>query len=268
MQVWSISSGSSGNCYLVREGGGLVVLEAGVTAARVESEIVRLGFATSQVAAVVVSHEHADHWSSALALARRFAVPLLCSPGTWQEAGAGSRRVEHAALVPGRPVTIGSLSVEAFPLSHDAREPIGFVVTSPGAVLCMATDMGTVTEDVLERARQADLVIVEANHDVRMLVEGPYPAHLKARILGERGHLSNEAAAQSIVGMAAGRPRHFWLAHLSRTNNSPRVALSSVETVLRREGVDHVNVGVALRDRRSLFWDSEGRLEQLPLFSV
>ena len=268
MQVWSLSSGSSGNCYLVREGGHLVVLDAGVAAARVEREIVGLGFAPSQVAAVVVSHEHADHWSSALALARRFAAPLLCSRGTWREAGPRSRDVEHAPLVPGLPVAIGSLSVEAFPLPHDAQEPVGFVLRSPGAVVCVATDMGTVTEEVLERARQADLVIVEANHDLRMLVDGPYPAHLKARILGERGHISNEAAAQSIAGMVTGRPRQFWLAHLSQVNNSPRLALSSVEAVLRREGVDHVGVGVALRDRRSLFWDSEGKLEQLPLFSV
>ncbi len=270
MQVWSLSSGSSGNCYLVREGGSSILLEGGLGVARVEQELERLGLAFSEVAAVVASHEHADHWSSAIALARRMQAPLLCSAGTWDAGGGRSAAVSHVLVAAGRPVSVGPLLVEPFALPHDAREPLGFVIRSRWAAVCLATDMGTATEEVVERARSTDLVILESNHAVEMVARGPYPAALKARILGDRGHLSNEAAARALVSICGGKPRHFWLAHLSRVNNSPRLALSTVREVLRREGLSHVRVSVALRDRRSLFWDSQGdgAPVQLPLFEL
>lgn len=265
MQVWALSSGSSGNCYLVRDGSSLLLLEAGLGVRKVEGELARLGFPTSGLSAILASHEHVDHWQAAVPLARRLRVPLVCTPGSWQAGSNGTHSSLHLPLPAGHAVEIGELSVEAFAVPHDAREPVGFLIRSPSATLCLATDMGALTQEVVERAGAADLVIVEANHDVEMLVRGPYPAPLKARILGDRGHLSNEEAARGIVRMASGRPRSFWLAHLSHTNNSPRVALSSVQRVLRSEGLGDLKVDVALRNRRSLFWDSEGELVQLRL---
>lgn len=266
MQVWSLSSGSSGNCYLVREGDSLLLLEAGIGVARVARELSCLGFPLSQLSAILVGHEHVDHWRSATALARRLRIPLVCTPGSWQAGGSGTPPAGLQLLRAGSRLTVGGLTVEAFPVPHDACEPVGFVLSSARASICLATDMGRATEQIVERALLADLVILEANHDVEMLVTGPYPAHLKARILGDRGHLSNEDAARAVVRMARGRPRDFWLAHLSRTNNSPRIALSAVLAALRREGLADLRVSVALRDRKSLYWDSERSLEQLPLW--
>ncbi len=265
MQVWSLSSGSSGNCYLVREGSTLLLLEAGVGVRRIQRELAQLGFSTADLSAVLASHEHVDHWRSAAALSRRLQVPLVCTSGSWRAAGDGST-VPVLPLGAGESLTLGDMVVEPFSVSHDARDPVGFLLRSPGGTLCLATDMGLMTEEVVERARGADLVILEANHDVEMLVRGPYPARLKARILGDRGHLSNEEAARTIVRIARGRPRRFWLAHLSDTNNSPRVALATVQAVLRREGLEGLKVDVALRDQRSLAWDSEGEAAQLRLF--
>ncbi len=264
MRVWSLSSGSSGNCYLVQEGRSLLLLEAGVGVRRIQRELASLGFSTSDLTAVLVTHEHVDHWRSAVALARRNQFPVVCSEGSW--VAAGEDRTPTLPVRPGNSETLGEITVEPFSLSHDAREPVGFVLRSQGASLCLATDTGRMTDEIFERASGVDLVILEANHDVEMLVRGPYPAYLKKRILGDRGHLSNEEAGRTIARLAQRGPRRFWLAHLSDTNNSPGVALKSVQAVLRREGVEQPRVDVALRDCRSLAWDSEGDAAQLRLF--
>jgi phosphoribosyl 1,2-cyclic phosphodiesterase len=132
--------------------------------------------------------------------------------------------------------------------------------------MLLATDMGAATEEVVERARESHLVVLESNHDVDMLKRGPYPAYLKTRILGERGHLSYEDAAKAIARIADGRRPRFWLAHLSRTNNTPRLALAAVQDLLGRANLNGLEIAVALRDRRSLSWDSDDSLEQLSLF--
>lgn len=267
MQVWSLSSGSSGNCYLVREGNTLLLMEAGLSVRRIELDLLQLGISPAQISAVLVSHEHSDHWMSALSLGRRLRIPVVCTPGTWKAGGGlNADSCDHVPLAPGGSLRVGALTVDAFSLPHDAQEPAGFLLRSRSASAIMATDMGFATEEVIQFASHSDLVILESNHDVEMLVRGPYPAHLKKRILGERGHLSNADAARAIATTANGRQRHIWLAHLSHTNNSPRVALSSVQTSLRAEGLGHLNVSVALRDRRSLSWDSDAAMTQLPLF--
>lgn len=265
MKVWSLSSGSTGNCYLVQERGSLLLLEAGVGVRRIQRELASLGFTTSDLSAVLASHEHVDHWRSAVALARRHRFPVVCSEGSWKAAGEGAE-VPMLTVKAGGSVVLGDITVEPFSLSHDARQPVGFVLRSDRATLCLATDTGRMTEEIVERALDADLVILEANHDVDMLVRGPYPAHLKRRILGDRGHLSNEEAGRTMVRLARGRPTRFWLAHLSDTNNSPRVALQAVQAELRREGLDGLRVEVALRDCRSLAWDSQMDEAQLRLF--
>ncbi len=266
MQIWSLSSGSSGNCYLLREGDSLLVVEAGLSALRVVREIEQLGLHHCGVAGVVVTHEHSDHVSSAMTLASRLKAPLYCSSGTRMGMEEGRRPVEWFPLKAGCSLPVGALCIEPFPLPHDAREPVGLVIRAEGAAVCLATDMGSPTEEMIEAASGADLVILEANHDPQMLARGPYPAKLKARIRGEHGHLSNLEAADSIVRMARGRPESFWLAHLSDTNNSPGVALSSVRGVLKREGLGNLRVEVAQRNRRSLHWDSASQLRQLALF--
>jgi phosphoribosyl 1,2-cyclic phosphodiesterase len=267
MQVWSLSSGSSGNCYLVREQDTLILLEAGLGIRRIEHELSRLGILPAQLKAIVVSHEHTDHWASALRLGRRLKVPVVCTPGTW-EAGGGQNAdsCEYLEIVAGRTVQVGGVAVEAFSLPHDAREPAGFILRSGASSVLLATDMGFAGPEVIGLAREADLVILESNHDVNMLLRGPYPARLKTRILGDHGHLSNEGAARAIVDISNGRQHQFWLAHLSHANNTPRLALVSVQEILRREGLGDLSVSVALRDQRSLFWDSDSAVAQLRLF--
>jgi len=167
MQVWSLSSGSSGNCYLVREGATHVLVDAGLPLRRIEFELLQLNVSPARLSAILVTHEHTDHWSSAIALGRRLRVPVVCSAGTW-EAGGGlsSTGCEHVTMAEGRCLTVGSLSVEGFRLPHDAREPLGFSLRSRSAVMLLSSYMWSATEEVVERAREADLVILESNHDV------------------------------------------------------------------------------------------------------
>jgi phosphoribosyl 1,2-cyclic phosphodiesterase len=267
MKIWSLASGSSGNCYLIQDKQTLVLLDAGISARRILQELARLGLGPSSLSAVLVTHEHMDHWGSAASLSRRAGIPLICTAGTAEAGQNGSKTIPFQPIRPGGALAVGSLSVEAFSIPHDAREPVGFLLRSGHTSICAATDIGVVTDEILEYSRAADLVILESNHDEAMVVRGPYPLRLKERILGRFGHLSNRAAGEAIVQIAAGRPGHFWLAHLSGTNNSPGLALGSVRDVMRRDGVEPLMVSVALRDRRSLFWDSEAvPLEQLSLF--
>lgn len=267
MQVWSLSSGSSGNCYLVKEGNTLILLEAGLGLRRIEFELLQLNVSPAQLSAILVSHEHTDHWASAVAMGRRLQIPVVCSEGTWAAGGGpAAERCDHVPLGAGSSIRLGEIGVDAFELPHDAKEPTGFFIESRTGSALLATDMGFATSEVIDRARDADLVILESNHDVDMVVRGPYPAHLKTRILSDRGHLSNDDAARAIALIANGRRSRFWLAHLSHTNNSPRLALSSVTDHLRGEGLSRLDVAVALRDRRSLHWDSDETFTQLPLF--
>ena len=269
MKVWSIASGSSGNCYLIQHGESLVLMEAGISARRVGHEMARLGFSPSSLTAILVSHEHSDHWLSAGALSRRFRIPVVCTAGTYEAGNRGGPALTWEPIAAGQSLRLGDFRLDAFGTPHDAREPVGFFLQVDGASLCLATDVGTMTEEVLEHAGRADLVIIESNHDVDMLMRGPYPRTLKQRILGPRGHLSNSAAADAIVQMAGACPSQFWLAHLSHVNNSPSAALDSAMVAVRRAGLKSLSLAVALRDRYSLFWDSERvaeRYEQLPLF--
>ncbi|HZK67018.1 MAG TPA: MBL fold metallo-hydrolase [Chloroflexota bacterium] len=267
VRMWSLSSGSSGNCYLLKEGNNLLLLEAGINMARIQKEMAHLGAALSQLIGVVVTHEHGDHWQSACPLSRKLKVPLVCSPGTLEAGQSSGPAADAVAVRGGGETQIGPFRIQAFSQPHDARESLGFVVHAGGSSICLATDMGAATGEMVEHARRSDLVILEANHDVDMLTRGPYPAYLKSRILGDRGHLSNEAAGEALIKIADGRPRDFWLAHLSNTNNTPKRAMASVQQLLRKQGLGQVRVSVALRDQRSLTWDSEfSQLEQLPLF--
>jgi phosphoribosyl 1,2-cyclic phosphodiesterase len=148
---------------------------------------------------------------------------------------------------------------------HDAAETVGYLITCEGRSVCLATDVGHISSDVLCALRGADLIVLEANHDCEMLRNGPYPAMLKRRIAGSHGHLSNPEAAEALIEAATGRPQWVWLAHLSAVNNTPPLALRTVISTLQEAGVRTMNVSVAQRDRPSVTWSSDSACCQLPL---
>lgn len=263
MRVVALASGSSGNATLVTAGDVKVLIDAGLPTRALECSLHQLGVSPRELAAVFLTHEHGDHVAAAGVIARRYSVPVVANEHTLRAADLG--RIDGQLLPTGGSIKVGCLRVSSFPLPHDGSEPVGYCVEHEGDQVCLATDLGHVPLALRHHIRAADLVILEANHDHGQLLAGPYPSSLKARIVGDEGHLSNQQAADCIVASASGRPQWLWLAHLSAVNNSPRRAVRTVSQALQAAGIDSVRVAAVLRDRRSLIWDSEECFVQLRL---
>lgn len=246
LTVHSIASGSEGNSLLVSAGGTHILVDAGISARRITTALLSLGLTPGDIAGVLVTHEHSDHTAGLATLTKQYRLPLYASGGT---AGALCARIPHAAdvlhLLPRQGVlTLGDAQVTVFPTSHDAAESIDFRFDCGGAALGILTDTGCVTPEAEQALQGVDLLVLESNHDEDWLLSGPYPYYLKQRILGNRGHLSNDAAAALAQRMASAGTRQFVLAHLSRENNTPERARQTMARALA--GLD-VSVTVAPR---------------------
>lgn len=263
MRVVCLASGSAGNALWIQAGTTSVLLDAGLGPRTLAERVAAAGGTVPGLAALLLTHEHEDHARSVSMLARRFRLPVVASPGTLR-AVLGSKG-ERCALRPGREVRVGELVVRALPVAHDAIEPVAFEVEHAGARLLIAVDVGTVSAELVERGQQAHLLVVDCNHDLERLWQGPYPTPLKQRITGPEGHLSNVQAAELVAACAIARPLTVWLAHLSAVNNTPALAQAAVGRALAARGAA-VPVFVAARDRASLAWQpGETASYQLPL---
>ena len=196
-----------------------------------------VGVDAAGFSAVLLTHEHSDHVRGALRFSRRWEVPVYASHGTLAAVGPGLRSCAAETLRAGRPTEVGPFVVEPFAVSHDAREPIGFVIEdSLGNRVGMASDLGVRTAAAWAALRDLDVLILESNHDLDMLREGPYPWPLKQRIASEVGHLSNRDAATGLPDLLSERLRTVVLYHLSRTNNRAALAGAEIGEALAKEG--------------------------------
>ena len=265
MDVWSIASGSSGNAYLVRAEGATVLVECGIPLSRIATFLRRLGISLHDLTGVLLTHDHSDHTRSARQLSDTYQVPIFATPGTLSCASLRDAALARPVSAD-RPFRVGDLEVSAFRVPHDAYEPVGFRITAQAATVTVTTDLGHVTGEVQRNLPDNDLLILEANHDVEMLQNGPYPTFLKRRVLGQHGHLSNVATAEALAACRDRVASEVWLAHLSPTNNRPPVALAAVSGHLEAVGLGHVTVRVAERHHPSLHWTSTPKTQQLSLF--
>ncbi len=253
MELVTLASGSSGNCILVSMGETYALVDCGVSCKRIVAELAGLGISPEQLSGVVITHEHSDHIAGLATLTKKYALPVYTSCGTALEL---RRRIAFPLGVlreveAGQAFSLGELEAVGFPISHDAAEPMGFSFSAGSRRCAVATDLGFVSQAVLDGVLGADLVVCEANHDVDWLRTGPYPYQLKRRILGDRGHLSNEAGADLALRCAEQGARTVVLAHLSQQNNTPRRALDVAQEVFRAAGVEGVTLTVAPRSEPS-----------------
>lgn len=231
-------SGSSGNCtYIAAEGTGLLI-DAGVSARRIEQALTAREIDPRSVAAIAVTHEHSDHIAGLRVLCKRYGYRLIASEGTLRGVAEAGIPVSPENVIGPEGVTVGSLQLRAFPTPHDTPESTGYTVTLPdGRRVAVATDMGHMTERVLQELCGCDAVLIESNHDVCMLKNGPYPYVLKQRILSERGHLSNEACDAALPALVQSGVKYLYLGHLSRENNRPELAYRAAGEALQRAGI-------------------------------
>ena len=226
MRLTVFASGSTGNCALVRGGGRAVLLDAGISAKRICAGLEAAGVDPAGLDGIFITHEHSDHISGLTVFTKRYPLPVY-APGT--VAGALRRSYPGVcpyirAIDPERPLSLGCMTVTAFPTSHDTAQSVGYRLEADGAVLVTATDTGCVTPAMLRWFARADAALIEANHDEAMLRSGPYPAYLKKRILSDTGHLSNAECTWLASVLAHQGTSRIVLGHISKNNNLPGLA--------------------------------------------
>ena len=230
-----LASGSKGNAIYISDGATSVLIDAGLSGIEIERRMKSRGLSPDAIDAILVSHEHSDHIRGVGVLSRRFDLPVYITRKTEQATGSAlgklqDSRIHHFEC--GSDFQISTLGFRAFPISHDAGDPAGFTVRKNGTKIGIATDLGIVTNVVKAHLRDCDALVLEANHDPEMLINGPYPWPLKQRIKGRTGHISNEESKALLQEIKHENLSHVILAHLSETNNTPRKALSEVSLAL------------------------------------
>nr|WP_217443189.1 MBL fold metallo-hydrolase [Burkholderia diffusa] len=217
-----------------------VLLDCGFSAKEVERRLGRLNLGIDDLDAILITHEHSDHVGSALTLARRASLPLYMSWGTARAVGADEADVDLHVLWGDETAAIRDLAVMPYTVPHDAREPLQFVFMDGASRLGVLTDVGMATPHITAVLSGCDALVLESNHDTAMLAASRYPQSLKARIGGNHGHLSNDAAADILASLERSRLQHLVAAHLSQQNNLPELARQAFAGVLGTSGEEVV----------------------------
>ncbi len=238
LSVCVLASGSRGNATYISDGRTAILIDAGLSGVEIQRRMACKGLDSNNLDAILVSHEHADHIHGVGVLSRRFGLTVYINDGTRQASGKALGKLPE--VVPfscGHAFAIGSLDIHPFSISHDAEDPAGFTISGNGAKVGVATDLGIASGVVKTHLKACDILILEANHDPQMLIDGPYPWPLKQRIRGRSGHLSNDAAALLLESLQHDRLAHVILAHLSEENNTPEKARRVMMTALNGASV-------------------------------
>ena len=228
----SLGSGSKGNALLVEAGSTRLLIDAGFGPREMVRRLERLGLAAADIDAVLVTHEHSDHIGGVFACARRFDWAVLLTHGTLAACRDDGSDTRITIIDSHEPFSVGDICVHPFPIPHDAREPVQFVLGDGARTLGVVTDAGHVTRHMVDMLDACDALVLECNHDVKMLAQGSYPQALKRRIGGLWGHLDNAAAALLLSRIRHSGLRHVVAAHLSEENNSPALAQAALSAVL------------------------------------
>lgn len=252
-KICTLASGSSGNALLISHAGTHILIDAGISVRRINSALRALGLSLSDLSALLITHSHSDHVSALTTMLKHYSFPIYASDGT-----AFDLRCRFAGITPllrpfsaGSSFSIGDFSIRSFSTSHDAGDSVCYRLDSDDGAFGILTDTGYVTDAAAEALSGVSMLVLEANHDMESLQSGPYPYALKRRILGDAGHLSNDAAAHFAVTAAQSGTTDLLLAHLSSENNTPAMAVNTVRHALDANGWENVALAVAPRSEAS-----------------
>ena len=235
MKLCVLGSGSRGNAVLIQSGNTRFLIDAGFGTRTIAKRLRSIGVDPQSIHAVVVTHEHTDHAKGAAAAAAKWGWQIHATAGTHGASLSLAASKGHT-LVANMPVMIGDALIHPISTSHDATDPVAVIATdiTNGVRAAIVYDLGIMTEPLQKAIEQVEILVIESNHDGEMLRTGPYPASLKRRIAGQHGHLSNRAAGVAAARCAHRGLSHVVLAHLSETNNTPRIATESMQRALAR----------------------------------
>lgn len=243
----SLFSSSDGNCTYIGCSQGGILIDIGVTAKKAELALADIGVDPRSLAAIFVTHEHSDHIKGIRVFAERYGIKVYSSAGTlagMEELNAVTSKTK-TDIISEKGIEAGGMFVRAFRTPHDSRESTGYsIVTPDGKRLSVATDIGIITDSIMNAVYGSDLILLESNHDVGMLQNGPYPYFLKQRILSNHGHLSNERCAEAAVKLMESGTTRFVLGHLSKENNIPSLAFETTHAAMTiagaKENIDYL----------------------------
>ena len=240
MRFCVLGGGSKGNATYIEAGGTRLLIDAGFSGREIESRLDALGVDPARLDAIVLSHEHGDHIRGAGVLSRRYRLPLCANRATFQAAGKGLG--DPAAVqefTTGTTFCCGEIKLHPFAVSHDAAEPVGFLVVAGGLLLGHCTDLGMVSRLARHRLSGCHALVLECNHDPEMLSAGPYTPALKQRVRSRHGHLANHEAADFLTELLHPGLTRVVLSHLSETNNTPALAEQTVRAALTAASTAH-----------------------------
>ncbi|HJA68303.1 ribonuclease Z [Lachnoclostridium sp. An169] len=233
MRMCSIASGSSGNCIYVGSDDTHLLIDTGISKKRIEEGLKELEIKGEEIGGILITHEHSDHIQGLGVFSRKYELPIYATPGTIEGilSYSGLGKLPEGLLHPihtDEPFMIGDIRVNPFAISHDANEPSGYRLECGEKSVAVATDLGKYDEYTVEHLKNLDAVLLEANHDIHMLEVGAYPYYLKQRIMGDRGHLSNELSGRLLCDILHDNLNHIVLGHLSKENNYAKLAYETV----------------------------------------
>ena len=246
-----LGSGSGGNCAYIETDEARVLVDAGFSPRQIRQRLATLSRVPENLTAILVTHEHSDHVQGLVGIAAKLNIPIYCNRATKEafEFQLQSKFTHCNLFNTGASFEIGDVLVDTFSIPHDAQDPVGFLLRTPAGNIGFVTDIGHMTKLVVERVRPANVLVLESNHDVKMLQECPRRSwSLKQRILGRHGHLSNVAAAEAAAQIMSADLKHLYLAHLSRECNKPELAEYVMAEQLHHIGAGHVRMQIAAQD--------------------
>lgn len=236
MQVHILASGSTGNAIFLQFGSTRLLVDAGISARRIEKALAELGVRAADLDGILITHEHQDHVKGLDVLARRHQIPVYAREKAWQQIDRHPNFPLDCCRAFTGGFDLGMVRVEPFAIPHDAADPVGFAFLYGKTRCVVATDLGMVTPEVENALHNTQVLILESNHDLDMLHRGPYPPYLKQRIRSNKGHLSNHDAGKALSRLRRQQPMQVFLAHLSQQNNHPRLAEQTVTRFLKQGG--------------------------------
>uniref|UniRef100_UPI004055A56E MBL fold metallo-hydrolase n=1 Tax=Agathobacter sp. TaxID=2021311 RepID=UPI004055A56E len=233
LELCSIASGSSGNCICVGNDHTHLLVDAGISGKRIENGLNHIELKTSEMQGILITHEHIDHIAGLGVLARRYGIPIYGTGGTIEAIlhTKSVGKIEESlfqVIYPGENFQVGDLTVRPISISHDAADPVAYKISDGEKQVAVVTDLGTYDRRIVDELQELDALLLEANHDVNMLQTGAYPYPLKRRILGDRGHLSNERSGQLLGELLHDGFQGVLLGHLSKENNYEELAYEAV----------------------------------------
>lgn len=248
---FSLVSGSSGNASVLQYNNTTILIDCGISGKKTAELLKNAGISCDDIDALLITHEHIDHTAGAGVISRRFNIPIYATEKTHESMNVGVISDDNRKIISaGSDFSIGDIDIHSFKISHDAQDPVGYTLTAGKVKYSIATDTGIMTDEIFSSISESDCIMLEANHDVDMLMHGDYPYELKRRILGDKGHLSNDSAAETVIRLLESNVGSILLSHLSNHNNLPSVAYQTVNEALKKYGAvpgKDIRIGVADR---------------------